>query len=84
MSQLTPATPFNVDILQLELCQLPDRAFVSYLCTGLHNGFDTMTSDAQLTNLENKSHMSARKILLCGAYCSWYGGDLPKAFLRPF
>ena len=58
---LTPTNPINVDRLELELCKHPDRAFVSYLCSGLHNGFDTMIADAHLTNLECKNLMPARK-----------------------
>ena len=58
---LTPTTPINVDRLELELCKHPDRAYVSYLWSGLHNGFDTMIANAHITNLECKSLMSARK-----------------------
>ena len=34
-------TPINVDLLEYELCNHPDKNFVSYLCAGLRHGFDT-------------------------------------------
>lgn len=36
---LKPSTPINVDILESLLTNHPDPSFVSFVCTGLRNGF---------------------------------------------
>jgi hypothetical protein len=43
-------TPINVDLLEYELCNHPDNNFVSYLCTGLRHGFDTLVQSERSTN----------------------------------
>ena len=39
----------------------PDQDFVSYLCSGLRNGFDTLIQSVSLPNKECKNLLSARK-----------------------
>ena len=39
----------------------PDQDFVSYLCSGLRNGFDTLSQSVSLPNKECKNLLSARK-----------------------
>ncbi|MBV2113495.1 MAG: hypothetical protein KUF82_21290 [Candidatus Thiodiazotropha sp. (ex Ctena orbiculata)] len=43
-----------------ELRQHPDQEFVRYLCSGLHEGFDTLIPSVSLVNLECKNLLSAR------------------------
>ena len=40
----------------------PDQDFVSYICSGLRNSFNTLTQSVSLPNRECKNLLSARKI----------------------
>ena len=51
---------YNVDLLEYELCNLPDTKFVSYLCTGLRHGFDTLVQSEKVQTKECKNNLSAR------------------------
>jgi hypothetical protein len=42
-------------LLEYELCNHPDNNFVSYLCTGLRHGFDTLVQSEKF-----KNNLSAR------------------------
>lgn len=39
-----PSTPINIDQLEKELLNHPDRHFVNFLCNSLRNGFDIWTN----------------------------------------
>ena len=53
-------TPINVDLLEYELCNLPDKNVVSYLCTGLRYGFDALVQSKKIQTKECKNNLSAR------------------------
>ena len=42
--QFKATTPIDISHLRSELSSHPDQTFVSYLCEGLENGFDTVTA----------------------------------------
>jgi hypothetical protein len=50
---------YNVDLLEYELCNLPDKNVVSYLCTGLRYGFDALVQSKKLQTKECKNNLSA-------------------------
>lgn len=39
----------------------PDKDFVTYLCSGLRHGFDTLIQSAPLPNKECRNLLTARK-----------------------
>jgi len=53
------STPINVDRLELELVNHPDREFVTELITGLRNGFHMKISNSPTISLECKNLQSA-------------------------
>ena len=54
------STPINVNQLECELLNHPDKSFVNYLCTGLIKGFDTMVKYDNVKTKECKNNLSAR------------------------
>ncbi|VDI03029.1 Hypothetical predicted protein [Mytilus galloprovincialis] len=56
-----PSTPINIDQLERELLNHPDRHFVNFLCNSLRNGFDMLVSDVNLPIYECKNSLTARK-----------------------
>ena len=46
--------------MEYELNNHPDKSFVSYLCLGLKNGFDTKITETNLSTLECRNNFSAR------------------------
>ena len=50
----------NVNKLELELINHPDRQFVNYLITGLRQGFDNIVFQFNLPTMECKNLLSAR------------------------
>ena len=53
-------TPVNVARLAAELSSHPDRSFVTHLCDGLTNGFDTLVHTTDLPTKECRNLLSAR------------------------
>ena len=49
----------DIDRLEFELRNHPDQTFVSYLISGLRNGFDTMVPSVTLPNKECRNLLSA-------------------------
>jgi hypothetical protein len=47
-------------LLEYELCNHPDKNVVSYICTGLRHGFDTLVQSEKVQTKECKNNLSAR------------------------
>jgi hypothetical protein len=56
-----PSTPINVDRLEKDLAEHPDRQFVNYLINGLTHGFDPLIDPLPQASFECVNNLNARQ-----------------------